>query len=388
MKDRQPLKPNRVLIKPEDGSAPYYATVTRADEPVERGDPLSKNTFFKDSTAALYGMDTTAVPDDAFVSILNYALHGLYRYDLTIIIDNMPLANVEVSGLTAVDGSAVYTDESGKVIGFAGASTTITFPKYADLTEFSFGVAKENMVTTKTLTGQRTIEVLTLSASKVYQFSPQVLKASFCAIGGGAGGGGGFYDNNGVGAGGGGGGYISNLLHHDIVPNTDYIFTVGAGGGGGTNAPGYNHNGKNGGASSISLHDTVILSAKAGKAGTHWASGGTGNGNGGNSNSAGTDGSGYIFNAASYGSAGGGGGGGADNNTLGASGGAPYGGRGGATAYGSADPSGGRHGGYGTGYGGGGGGGNGVDGDHTGGAGGGGHKGAILIRFDQFKEAA
>lgn len=39
--DRESKYPNRVLITPEDGSAPFYATLTRADEPTVLGTPLN-----------------------------------------------------------------------------------------------------------------------------------------------------------------------------------------------------------------------------------------------------------------------------------------------------------------------------------------------------------
>lgn len=68
MKNRVPANPGRVLITPEDGSAAFYATLTRADNPTEEGDPLSKETLLKDATAALYGLDSTAVPDEVLVA--------------------------------------------------------------------------------------------------------------------------------------------------------------------------------------------------------------------------------------------------------------------------------------------------------------------------------
>ena len=68
MKNRVPANPGRVLITPEDGSTAFYATVTRADNPTEAGDPLSKETLLKDATAALYGLDATAVPDEVLVA--------------------------------------------------------------------------------------------------------------------------------------------------------------------------------------------------------------------------------------------------------------------------------------------------------------------------------
>lgn len=68
MKNRVPANPGRVLITPEYGSAAFYAILTRADNPTEKGDPLSKETLLKDSTAALYGLDATAVPDEVLVA--------------------------------------------------------------------------------------------------------------------------------------------------------------------------------------------------------------------------------------------------------------------------------------------------------------------------------
>lgn len=39
-KDRVPQKPGRVKITPDNGTA-YYATMERADEPIEPGTPLN-----------------------------------------------------------------------------------------------------------------------------------------------------------------------------------------------------------------------------------------------------------------------------------------------------------------------------------------------------------
>lgn len=40
-KDRKPTLPNRYKVTPEDGSAPYYITLERADEPIEVGTALN-----------------------------------------------------------------------------------------------------------------------------------------------------------------------------------------------------------------------------------------------------------------------------------------------------------------------------------------------------------
>lgn len=69
MQDRVPVNPGRVLITPENGSAAYYATMTRADNPTQEGTPLNKASLLKDATAALFGLGTDAVPDDALSAI-------------------------------------------------------------------------------------------------------------------------------------------------------------------------------------------------------------------------------------------------------------------------------------------------------------------------------
>ena len=71
MKDRIPLYPGRVKLNPVSGQANTF-DLTRADQPTQVGAPLTKATFLKDATAALYGLGTGAVPDDV--------LHLLSRF--------------------------------------------------------------------------------------------------------------------------------------------------------------------------------------------------------------------------------------------------------------------------------------------------------------------
>lgn len=69
MEDRVPVNPGRVLITPENGDPAFYATMARADNPLQEGTPLNKNTLLKDATAALFGLGSDAVPDDALAAI-------------------------------------------------------------------------------------------------------------------------------------------------------------------------------------------------------------------------------------------------------------------------------------------------------------------------------
>lgn len=75
MKDRLPVNPGRVLIAPENGGTAYYATMTRADNPTEEGTPLNKATMLKDATAAVFGLDEYAVPEDVFAFLGKYNQH-------------------------------------------------------------------------------------------------------------------------------------------------------------------------------------------------------------------------------------------------------------------------------------------------------------------------
>lgn len=75
MQDRVPLYPGRVKLNPVSGQENTYDMV-RSDDPTQEGDPLSKATFLKDATAALYGLGTDAVPDDV-LNVLSRLQNGL-----------------------------------------------------------------------------------------------------------------------------------------------------------------------------------------------------------------------------------------------------------------------------------------------------------------------
>ena len=71
MKDRVPKYKGRVLITPENGSAPYYATIARADEPVEEGTPLNKVNLLSDTTSEVIFQDSKDHTVDEALSTLN-----------------------------------------------------------------------------------------------------------------------------------------------------------------------------------------------------------------------------------------------------------------------------------------------------------------------------
>ena len=75
MKDRIPLYPGRVKLNPVAGEANTYDMV-RADQPTQEGTALNKANLLSDETAALFGLDGTAVPNDALSTLSKSALRN------------------------------------------------------------------------------------------------------------------------------------------------------------------------------------------------------------------------------------------------------------------------------------------------------------------------
>lgn len=74
MLDRIPTpgQEGRVLVTPENGSAPYYAKIQMADNPTQNGDPFAKFTMLHDAVAAAYDKNEKAVPNDIFAVLSRF----------------------------------------------------------------------------------------------------------------------------------------------------------------------------------------------------------------------------------------------------------------------------------------------------------------------------
>ena len=106
MQDRVPLYPGRVKLTPVSGQENTYDMV-RADEPTQEGDPLSKATFLKDNTAALFGLDANAVPDDALALLSRFQSSMCNEYVCSKHEFNVELGGV--AGAQLVFGAASKT---------------------------------------------------------------------------------------------------------------------------------------------------------------------------------------------------------------------------------------------------------------------------------------
>lgn len=349
MRDRTPTKvlgngALRYGVYDADGTFLRYEYLGLDDQPTQEGTPLNKASLLKDSTAALLGLGTDAVPDDAFVALV--LGQGVYGYRVRVqLADGSPVEGATVSGIQPLTGSTLVTGADGTVLGkSASASVSIgcTSPYIDQKAPAAQTVTKTGTITDVTLTLENVTDMLTISSSKTAKISSMAKTLDMFASGGGGGGGNYSASTNGCGGAGGGGGYANNKLNIPISGDTDLKIVVGAGGEGGQS--GENPNGKNGGETTVYLNNVATLTALGGFGATGSTGAGAGNGDGGiyydreiTPSANGSSASVPVFNESSIGvktGGGGGAGGGAYNNGYGL-GGFPCGGAGGAQNIGA-----------------------------------------------------
>ena len=123
MNDRVSLNPGRVLVTPENGGEAFYATLTRADNPTQEGDPLNQNTLLKAATASAHGRDDDALPDDMWFDLA--PVGSVFWYGKTeappcyLICDGSAISRADYARLFAVIGTA---------FGEGDGSTTFQLP--------------------------------------------------------------------------------------------------------------------------------------------------------------------------------------------------------------------------------------------------------------------
>ena len=310
MEDRLPTpgQEGRVLITPEDGSAPFYAKVEMADNPTQAGTPLNKQTLLQDATCSILGIPNTSVPNDAFAKLSL----GIGKYGYIIYVtypDGSPAEGYTVNGATAPDGNTAITNAAGVAVAVSEEEsiTVGIISPYVDIGDINgVTIQSAGILTTQNITLQPIERLLT--SSDTYEFSPPAKTADFCAVGAG---GGSVATPGGPLASGGGGGYVSNLLNYSLSIKT-FSVLIGAGGQP-LNASGPLPQGNDGGTTSVSVGSNAILTANGGSGATAYYIGGNGNGKGGDattlSSAYGSPGTGYKFNEQSQGVPGGGGGG-------------------------------------------------------------------------------
>lgn len=305
MKDRVSANPGRVKLTPEDGSPAFYATMERADNPVEEGTPLNKSTLLSDAACDLLDIPQTSTVNEAFLKL---AL-GVGKYGYTVHFqwpDGSPMVGYRVNGLTAIDGSALTTDDTGTVFGVSentsvGVSVSTSFQDLntASKTIRSTGILTEDTVK---ITSKSSF-TLTANSSQSYQFSQWAPLVDICAVGGGGSGGSadGFSRNSevSVGAASGGAGGKVNILENYNPAGKTLTVSIGAGG------EGVKHNGidspakgNSGGTTTVKSGTATVLSASGGNGGK--AASKTGSGSARASGASGGSGSGGCCAVVQY----------------------------------------------------------------------------------------
>ena len=141
MQDRVPLYPGRVTLTPVSGQANTY-DLTRADQPTKEGTPLNKASLLKDATAALFGLGTDAVPDDA-LHLLSRFQSGLGNeyvwaklnvtagyYEIQTLNDSIYVIDSETKSYTFRYSDSIMIDDDGNLSLINPLTFTATYSQF------------------------------------------------------------------------------------------------------------------------------------------------------------------------------------------------------------------------------------------------------------------
>ena len=258
-----------------------------------------------------YGYENGTLDDALLQQLLGI---GTYGYQIKVVYpDGSPVVGSTVSGITAISGRDLVTDENGVVLGTSESqSVTIgaTSPCIDVKAASGISVQSTGILTDYTVQLEYETEIQLITSSQILTFSSRITSVDLCAVGAG---GGSNNPGNHYLSSGGGGGYVQNLMAHQI--QGELQIKIGSG------------TALDGGSTQVVEDSATILTANGGMRGnvvsysenedTGNIPGGVGNGNGGvgrgrsnfNTTSQGQDGTVYVFNDSSLGLPGGGGGG-------------------------------------------------------------------------------
>ena len=205
------------------------------------GTALNKENLLKDTTAALYGLGTDAVPDDVFARIAK--MLGGFLVKVNIQVAGVAAgAGVSVTGMTGINGEALVTDSSGSVTGLLHSKTVTITVDTSTLEEVDI-LQAENTFTIDTNYAayiETTINLqpaaqgfVLVDTSKTVKFSNAVETVDLFLVGGGKGGNAAIVSDGGIANGGKGGNKTTQLaVPLGVVKNV--VCVIGAGGAGGS----------------------------------------------------------------------------------------------------------------------------------------------------------
>ena len=226
-------------------------------------DGWNKSQVLSDLTRELLGLESTSIPDDAFIALTIGKDSKAYRVKVTYP-NGQPAVGFTVGGLTAFPALGLVTNANGMVMGSSTSTNpTITVAqKYDDVKPYSGSFTSTRMITdcNIVLSWNEATQKISSSTSFTLSVSPYATKFNYLlvAAGGSAGG------KQSFDGGGGGGRYSQGSI--DINQGDKFSLTIGAG-----SPPSYSNNGytgASGGNSSLSQNDVVKDTVLGGNAGT------------------------------------------------------------------------------------------------------------------------
>ena len=156
-------------------------------------DAWTKDETLSAQVASVLGLRDNYKPDDAFLGL--YFGAGTYRYRVRVVLeDGTPVQGSTISGISAIQGQSLVTNEQGYVLGKSTSqSVTIscTTP-FVDQKGISNQVIQSTgIITDFVLTLQKITSVVTITSSQKIVISSLPITMDIGATGGGGGGGGG-----------------------------------------------------------------------------------------------------------------------------------------------------------------------------------------------------
>lgn len=302
MNDRISLYPGRVTLTPVAGQANTYDLV-RADSPTQEGTPLNKASLLKDTTAALYGLTASAVPDDIFRFLNHLVPCGKGLLSIRVVDGSGAPASRALTVSPAIDGETSVTTDAAGFFRTAVPPGTYTFSTGASSlfetvtpASVALTVAVGKAVSGEFIVAAKLSGEVDLTTSQTVIIPAWLTSCDLFVVGGGGSGAAGGSGNI---LSGGGGGYTSTLKNQNLAGKTLSI-QIGAGGAATTHTrAGSGTSGNSGGSTSILANESVILTAAGGVRGHyrtpstdtfHPADGGSGGGAGSDEAIGGTDG--------------------------------------------------------------------------------------------------
>lgn len=215
-------------------------------------DGWNKSQVLSDLTRELLGLESTSIPDDAFIALTIGKDSKAYRVKVTYP-NGQPAVGFTVGGLTAFPALGLVTNANGMVMGSSTSTTPIitVAQKYDDVKAYSGSFTSTRMITdcNIVLSWNEATQKISSSTSFTLSVSPYATKFNYLLVAaGGSAGGRSSFDG-----GGGGGRYSQRSI--DINQGDKISLTIGAGSP--PSQSGNSYTGVSGGNSSLSQNNVV-----------------------------------------------------------------------------------------------------------------------------------